>query len=200
MRRGLALWAALLLFATTLVAKEGDELIGTLAPEWRGVTWVRGGPLTLRDLRGKVVLVRWWTAGCPMCVASASPLSALRDKYADRGLVVVGMFHPKPPQPVEDEIVLRVARQIGIHFPIAVDDDWGLLRRYWLDARRRSFTSVSFLVDQEGRIRYIHPGGEFHGRPDPPGPAPDGDAAHRACHRAFWELDALIAELLPRKG
>jgi peroxiredoxin len=46
-------------------------------------------------------------------------------------------------------------------FPLAIDPDWETLRRYWLDGRTDAWTSVSFLIDQEGIIRYVHPGGSY---------------------------------------
>src|SRR5262245_41689634 len=50
---------------------EGADLIGTTAPTWRGLQWLQGGPLSLEQLRGKVVLIRFWTAGCPLCTHTA---------------------------------------------------------------------------------------------------------------------------------
>ena len=77
-------------------------------------------------------------------------------------------------------------RQHGFRFPIALDDDWEALRSYWLtpvpDYR---FTSVSFLIDREGVIRWVHDGGEYH---DLPGPAyAEARAAYRSL-RATIEL------------
>jgi len=194
--RRIAVIAVLLLVSLPGSAKEGDELLGTAAPEWRGVVWARGGPYTLAGLHGKVVLVRWWTVGCSMCLASAPALDELQQKYGSKGLVVVGMFHPKPPRAVTAKEVRDWADRVGIRCPVAIDADWALLRRYWLDGHDRAFTSVSFLIDQQGRIRYVHPGGEFHGPPDPPYPAPDGDRQHHACHQAYREMEALIGEML----
>ena len=51
------------------------------------------------------------------------------------------------------------ARGYGFQFPVAIDRDWRTLRRWWLDGQHRDFTSVSFLIDQRGVIRYVHPGG-----------------------------------------
>ena len=53
------------------------------------------------------------------------------------------------------------AREFGFTFPVAIDRDWATLRRWWLDGHRRAFTSVSFLIDRQGIIRYIHPGGRL---------------------------------------
>ena len=53
------------------------------------------------------------------------------------------------------------ARDYGFHFPVAIDRDWRTLHRWWLDGHDRGFTSVSFLIDGRGVIRYVHPGGSL---------------------------------------
>lgn len=61
--------------AATATVAEGNELVGTPAPAWTVTTWINSQPLSLEQLRGKVVLLRWWTApGCPFCEASAPHL------------------------------------------------------------------------------------------------------------------------------
>src|SRR5262245_30568216 len=71
----------------------GADLIGAPAPEWTFTRWI-GTPRSLDGLRGKVVLVRWWTEGCHFCAHTLPELEALRRKHADDGLVVIGVFHP----------------------------------------------------------------------------------------------------------
>lgn len=140
----------------------GRELLGTRPPEWQVGTWLNTTPLTLAGLRGKVVLVRWWTGPeCPYCTASADGLNALWKKDRDRGLVVIGMYHHKSPTPLTREHVETQVRRLGFEFPIGIDEDWTTLRRWWLDGQRRGWTSVTFLLDREGVIRHIHPGGAY---------------------------------------
>ncbi len=83
------------------------------------------------------------------------------ERYADRGLVVIGMYHPKPPGTMPVEVVRKLAEGLGLVFPLAIDPNWETLHRYWLDGHTRPWTSVSFLIDQEGLIRYVHPGGSY---------------------------------------
>ncbi len=85
----LLLALARLFGGTAAVASEGAELIGTDAPDWEGLVWLEREPRRLADLRGKVVLLRWWTDTCPFCARSAPALVELHERYADRGLVVV---------------------------------------------------------------------------------------------------------------
>src|SRR5690242_10950149 len=79
----------------------GAERIGHPAPAWSFDRWARD-PQTLAALRGRVVLVRWWTEGCDFCANTLPALETLRAKHAGDGLVVVGVFHPKPPHHVTD--------------------------------------------------------------------------------------------------
>lgn len=142
-------------------AKEGDELIGKPAPGWDLATWFNSKPLALEDLRGKVVLVRWFMSPeCPFCSATAPSLNLLDDRYRDRGLMVLGFYHHKRAEPLEAEAVKGYLEHYKFRFPVAVDPDWKTLKQWWLD-RERKWTSVSFLLDKKGVIRFIHPGGTY---------------------------------------
>jgi thiol-disulfide isomerase/thioredoxin len=155
--------AALLVLASDPAgAGPGSELIGTRPSELAVTDWLNSPPLTLSQLRGRVVLVRWWTGPeCPYCRASAPYLARWNERYAARGLTVIGIYHHKSPEPLTNARVASLARAYGIRFPVAIDPGWRTLRRWWLDRDERRFTSVSFLLDREGRVRWIHPGGEY---------------------------------------
>jgi len=143
-------------------AQEGDGLIGTRAPEWIATTWIHSEPMGVAQLKGKVVLVRWWTApACPYCAASAPYLNEWHERYQDRGLAVVGMYHPKPPGAIGAYRVEKFADTLGMTFPLAIDPDWEMLGRWWLNGNKRRWTSVSFLIDRDGLIQYVHPGGAY---------------------------------------
>ncbi len=151
------------LAAATDQEAAGAELIGTKAPGWEGVEWLNTEPLRLEDLRGKVVLDRWWTDTCPYCRRSAPALNEFHSRYARRDLIVIGMYHPKPiDRLITANEIREAARERGFGFPIAIDRNWSVLRRWWLDGGRRSATSVSFLIDRHGVIRHVHPGPAFH--------------------------------------
>jgi hypothetical protein len=165
----------------------GAELIGTPAPAWEFTRWI-GRPLSLESLRGEVVLVRWWTEGCRFCANTLPELETLRRAHAAEGLVVVGVFHPKPPREVSDRHIRDKARQLGFAGPIAVDRDWTMLDRYWLEGHpERDWTSVSFLIDRRGLIRWVHGGGEYHRSSDP---------AHARCVTRYHELERALAAVL----
>lgn len=161
------------------------------ARAWSFTRWVDAKPLTLEGLRGRVVLVRWFNTGCRFCVATLPGLETLRTRYADRGLAVVGVFHPKPIGKVNDAFVRRTARKLGFHGPVAVDEDWSTLERWWLaDHPEGNWTSVSFLLDRDGVVRWAHPGGEYH---------PNDDPRHAACDASYKELERTIRRLLAER-
>ena len=77
-------------------------------------------------------------------------MDALRKKYADAGMQVVAIYHPKPPREVSDDVVLAAATEQAYHGSVAIDPDWSALKTVWLKNGRRAATSVSFLVDRQG--------------------------------------------------
>ncbi|HVR30644.1 MAG TPA: TlpA disulfide reductase family protein, partial [Thermoanaerobaculia bacterium] len=157
MRRAVTLLLPVLLAAGPLAAREGDDLVGSRPSEWTVEQWLDGEPLTLEELRGRVVLVRFWTAPhCPYCRASAPALNDFHQRYAERGLTVIGLYHHKGRGGADGADVDEVARwadELGFEFPVAIDAGWRTLRAWWLDGRPRAWTSVSFLLDRQGVIR-----------------------------------------------
>lgn len=147
-----------------------DTLVGVIdqpAPPFQVSQWFNSSPLALEDLRGKVVFVRWFMGpSCPFCSATAPTLRALHEKYAAKGLAVVGMYHHKEQTPLDPTQVEGWVKHYGYQFPVAIDKDWATLRRWWLDAHERSYTSVSFLLDKAGVVRRVHLGGTI---------SPEGD-------------------------
>lgn len=138
-----------------------SALLGRVMPEWELERWLDGRPRTLASLRGKVVLIRWFAMPtCPFCTRSAETLNNLDDAFSGRGLEVIGIYHHKedrPPRPDDAEVA---ASAFGFHFPVAVDRDFRTLNPWWLDGHEgREYTSVTFLLDRSGRVRYVHPGG-----------------------------------------
>ena len=163
-------------------ALDDRDLVGVTPGAWTTEGWINGPPLALEDLRGRVVLVRWFMSNeCPYCTATAPALNQLHADYASRGLVVVGLYHhhgDDAPAPGEVETYVR---RYGFRFPVATDVNWSTLERWWLRGHRRAFTSVSFLLDRQGRIRGVHPGGRY---------AP-GDPAYASMRAA---IERLLAE------
>jgi peroxiredoxin len=158
-------------------------LIGTKPPEWQVERWLSSPPIALADLRGSVVMVRWWTSGCPFCSTSAPALRAFHRDYTPRGLKVIGMYHHKEDTPFDPRVYEDTARKYEFTFPLAFDPEWRTFRSWLHDAQGRAvdtgWTSVTFVLDKRGVVRHVHPGGSYVA----------GDAAHA-------ELLAIIERLL----
>lgn len=150
-------------------AASGGDLIGTQAKEWlAGPEWANSTPLRLRDLRGRVVVVRFWTDTCPYCEASLPALQKLAEEMKDAPVTFVGLYQSKPlgsERPWEG--VVAHAAKLGVAFPIAYDHDWATLRSWWLGGTRRRATSASFVIGPEGRFVHVHPGPVFFPSEDP---------------------------------
>lgn len=166
----------------------GAELIGQPMRDFRFDRWLRGGPLTPESLRGKVVLMRFWTDDCSYCEHTLPAIERLRKRYAEGGLVVMGAYHPHEPHAVTDAHVAKWAKKYGFGGPVAVDAKWETLEHWWLDGHpERNWVSVSFLMDRDGVVRWVHGGGEYH---------PNTDLRHKRCDRQYAELEAVIREQL----
>ena len=119
--------------------------------------WINAPPLTAESLRGKVVLVQFWTYSCVNWIRTLSYARAWAEKYRDQGLVVIGVHAPEFGFEHDLANVRWAARYFGVDYPIAVDNDFAIWRgfgnRYW---------PALYLMDGEGRVRYRHFGeGEY---------------------------------------
>jgi len=124
------------------------------APNFVGITnWHNSKPLDIADLRGKVVLVDFWTYGCVNCVNTLPHVTELYAKYRDKGLVVVGVHTPEFPFERSASNLQAALKRHGITYPVAQDNDsktWNAYRnRYW---------PAQYIVDQNGRIVFQHEG------------------------------------------
>jgi thiol-disulfide isomerase/thioredoxin len=129
----------------------GSE-VGDLAPEFAGIsTWINSEPLTMEGLRSQVVLVDFWTYTCINCIRTMPFLRDWQNKYADRGLVIVGVHSPEFEFEEIAENVVRAAADFGLEYPIAQDNDF----RTWRNFNNR-FWPAKYLIDQQGVVRYTH--------------------------------------------
>ena len=178
----------------------GDDRIGAAAPPFQFDGWLNSPPLSLEDLRGQVVLVRWWTDTCPFCASSAPALRALHEQYSASGLKVIGVFHPKAGRddPLDIARVQRAVESRQFLFPVAIDWDWRTrtLKDWWLTGPERPATSVTFLLDRSGIIRFVHPGMEYHDGDGDGDGDPDGNQEHAMCVNDMASIRAAIERLI----
>jgi thiol-disulfide isomerase/thioredoxin len=126
----------------------------TAAPNFIGISnWFNSAPLNLSDLRGKVVLVDFWTYGCINCVNTLPHVTELYAKYRDRGLVVVGVHTPEFPFEHSAANVQAALKRHGITYPVAQDNE----SRTW-DAYQNRYWPAQYIIDQSGRIVFHHDG------------------------------------------
>jgi thiol-disulfide isomerase/thioredoxin len=133
--------------------------VGDVAPDFVGITnWINSGPLSITDLRGKVVLVDFWTYSCVNCIRTFPFLRDWYSRYADDGLVIVGLHAPEFEFEKDTENVMRASADNGIVWPVAQDNDmltWSAYEnRYW---------PAKYLVDKDGLIEYTHFGEGSYG-------------------------------------
>jgi cytochrome c biogenesis protein CcdA/thiol-disulfide isomerase/thioredoxin len=139
----------------TRAASSPDSARGIRAPEIRGIeTWIntpRGEPLTLAGLRGRVVLVDFWTYSCINCLRTLPHLRAWDDAYRKAGLTIIGVHSPEFAFERVPDNVRSAVRRLGIRYPVALDTDFATWRAY-----SNQYWPAKYLVDREGRIRFHH--------------------------------------------
>ncbi|WP_342735756.1 thioredoxin family protein [Bradyrhizobium sp. B117] len=124
------------------------------APDFTGInTWFNSKPLGIADLRGKVVLVDFWTYGCVNCVNTLPHVTDLYAKYKDKGLVVVGVHTPEFPFERSASNVQAALKRHGITYPVAQDND----SKTW-NAYRNQYWPAQYIIDQSGKIVFQHEG------------------------------------------
>jgi len=152
------LLAGLLLLASDSLAAERP--LAPPFPATESAAWINSPPLSLAALRGKVVLVEFWTFGCSNCRNTLPWVKATAADYASQGLVVVGVHTPEFAYERMPAAVARAVRDLGIQYPVMLDPDsayWNLMHnRYW---------PAFYLIDRQGRIAATAIGELHHGEP-----------------------------------
>src|SRR5580700_2264922 len=132
---------------------------GELPPLSGAVAWLNSPPLTPQALRGKVVLVDFWTYSCINCLRALPYVKSWYARYASQGLVVIGVHAPEFAFEKNLDNVKRAVRDLGIAYPVALDNDYaiwsGFNNQYW---------PAHYFIDAQGRIRGHHFGeGDYAG-------------------------------------
>lgn len=121
-------------------------------PEFKGVTkWLNTDPLTTADLRGKVVLVDFWTYSCINCIRTLPHLKAWHMHYANKGLRIIGIHTPEFPFEKDIANVEREVRRYGLDYAIAIDNDYTMWNAY-----QNHYWPAHYFIDGKGNVRYHH--------------------------------------------
>ena len=122
-----------------------------------GGSWINSDPLTIESLRGKVVVVDFWTYSCINCVRTFPYVRGWAEKYRDAGLVVVGVHTPEFAFEKSEANVRDAVRRFGLPYPVVMDNDFAIWRAY-----SNRYWPAHYFIDANGRIRHVHFGeGEY---------------------------------------
>ncbi len=123
-----------------------------IAPELTGINhWINSSPLILQSLRGKVVLVDFWTFDCINCIHTLPYVTALYNKYKDQGFIVIGVHTPEFSFEHDTNNVIQAAQQYEIDYPIAQDNDYATWKVY-----KNRYWPAEYLIDANGHLRLVN--------------------------------------------
>jgi len=131
--------------------------VGTQAPEITNETWLNSEPLRLVDLRGKVVMVEFWTFGCWNCRNIEPYVKAWHKKYTEQGLVVIAIHSPEFQYEHDVNRVEEYIKKQQLSYAVPIDNDFDTWRKF-----RNRYWPTLYLVDKKGVIQYTRIGeGEY---------------------------------------
>jgi thiol-disulfide isomerase/thioredoxin len=134
------------------LSAQAGPVAPTAAPAFAGIaSWLNSAPLTMPQLRGKVVLVDFWTYTCINCIRTLPYVKSWHDKYKNQGLVVVGVHTPEYPHERSTANVAAALKRFDIRYPVAQDNRYAT----W-DAYHNQYWPATYLIDKSGRIVYTH--------------------------------------------
>jgi thiol-disulfide isomerase/thioredoxin len=139
-------------------AKEANLAVEGGFPSLSGATeWLNSPPLTPEALKGKVVLIDFWTYSCINCLRAIPYVKAWAEKYRDHGLVVIGVHTPEFAFERNVDNIRRAISDLKIGYPVAVDNDYKIWRAF-----DNEYWPAHYFIDAQGRMRYHHFGeGEY---------------------------------------
>jgi thiol-disulfide isomerase/thioredoxin len=130
------------------------------APEFEGIKeWINSKPLTIEELKGKVVLVDFWSYTCVNCLRALPYLKELHKKYAKDGLVIIGVHSPEFSFEKDVSKVKKAVKELGIEYAVAVDSDM----KTW-DSYANRYWPAKYLINREGYVAYLYFGEGAYGQ------------------------------------
>lgn len=148
--------------STMMQAKPGAgasnlSVEGMLPPLTGATDWLNSPPRTAAELKGKVVLIDFWTYSCVNCLRTIPYVRAWAEKYKDQGLVVIGVHTPEFAFERNVENIRAAVEKLRITYPVAVDNNYAIWRAF-----DNEYWPAHYFIDAQGRIRYHHFGeGEY---------------------------------------
>jgi thiol-disulfide isomerase/thioredoxin len=142
---------SMLLVAGALVSTRASASDQLPDPVSATAQWLNSPPLTSEDLRGKVVLVEFWTYGCINCQHTLPYVKAWSAKYRQDGLLVVGVHTPEFAFEKDRGNVERAVRDLGITYPVVMDNQYEIWNAY-----KNRYWPAQYLMDARGRLRHQH--------------------------------------------
>jgi thiol-disulfide isomerase/thioredoxin len=130
-----------------------SDRVAPAAPAFAEGAWINSEALTLEKLRGRVILVEFWTFGCYNCRNTLDSIEEWDAKYHDRGLTVVGVHTPETDTEYSLDNVRREVPSLGIKYAVVTDNDYKTWKAYNVVA-----WPTMFVIDKQGRIRWLHAG------------------------------------------
>ncbi|MGH7165642.1 MAG: redoxin domain-containing protein [Nitrospiraceae bacterium] len=137
----------------SVISQVADGRVGMPAPEITNEIWLNSPPQRLVDLRGKVVLVEFWTFGCYNCRNVEPYVKDWHGKYAAQGLVVIGVHSPEFKYEHNVEKVKQYLREHEIRYAVAIDNDFAAWNRFG-----NRYWPAMYVIDKQGVIRAVRIG------------------------------------------
>jgi peptide-methionine (R)-S-oxide reductase len=130
-----------------------DQIKAPVAPEISGGNWINSNPLTLKSLRGRVVVIDFWTFGCYNCRNTLPSVKSWDARYRDKGLTIIGVHTPELDIERDINTVRSEIAKLDIHYPVVTDNDNATWNAYRVEA-----WPTWFVIDKQGRVRWMHVG------------------------------------------
>jgi thiol-disulfide isomerase/thioredoxin len=137
-------------FGSSVEYKRSESAI---APELATGEWINSEPLKLNELRGRVVLIEFWTFGCINCRNTLPFVKSWADRYREKGLTVIGVHSPEFDEERNVEHLRREVTSLGIRYPVVTDNGYQTWNAYKVEA-----WPTVFLLDKQGHIRWMRVG------------------------------------------
>jgi cytochrome c biogenesis protein CcdA/thiol-disulfide isomerase/thioredoxin len=138
-----------------IVLNQTIDVSDSTTPDLSGATaWINtpnSSPLTLASLRGKVVLVDFWTYSCINCLRTLPYIKAWNEKYKDHGLVIIGVHTPEFPFEKDESNVRKAVKDLGVTYPVPMDNNYKIWRSF-----NNQYWPADYFMDATGRVRFHH--------------------------------------------